>query len=93
MVDGVAGRLGERAAQDEILRGVSGEGHLGERHQVGAAVRSALRPSADQVRIGFKISYYGVDLGKRDTQLGHGWSLERPVDVYPHASWPAPACS
>ncbi len=76
VINGVAGRRGERTAQDEILRGVPGERHLGERHQVSPAACGEPYPFAHQVRVCFKISYCGVDLSERDTQLGHGCSLE-----------------
>ncbi len=70
-VDGRAGGLRERAAQHEVLGRIAGERHLREGHQVRAGAHRPSRPGAHQVRVRREIADGGVDLGKRDAQLGH----------------------
>ena len=70
-------RLGERAAQDKVLRRIAGQRHFRERDEVGAGLAGLAAPLDDAVSIAVEIAYGHVDLGQGQAQLRHASSLRR----------------
>ena len=64
-------RLAERAAQRQILDGVSGQRHFREDDDVGAFMRGEMRVVHDFVGVAVEVADAGVDLGKGKTKMGH----------------------
>ena len=64
-------RLAERAAQRQILDGVSGQRHFREDDDVGAFMRGEMRIVHDFVGVAVEVADAGVDLGKGKTKMGH----------------------
>ena len=63
--------------QHEIFGRVAGEHHLGEGHEVCAALGGMLRPSDDELRVTVEVTDYRVDLGEGKAELWHVISLSR----------------
>ena len=65
------GGVDERRPQREVLDRVSGEHHLGERHQMGAPLGRLGSPLADRPRVATQIADGRVDLGQGQSHLRH----------------------
>ena len=73
--EGVAGVRDEAAAQEEILRRVSGDGELGEGDDI-ALLRLGLGDAReDPLDVAIEITDDGIDLGESDSDHGHGRTL------------------
>ena len=57
--------LEEAGAEQQVLRGVSGDGQLGEEHEVGAALACLLEACEDALPVSVEVADDGVDLGQR----------------------------
>jgi len=65
----------EGATQGEVLDGVPGEGHLGERHEVRAGLGGPGAGRADEGGVPGEVAHAGVHLGQGQSQRRHGASL------------------
>ena len=70
----------KRRAQREVLDRVAGEHHLGEGHQVGAALGGRRRPPADRRGVAGEVADGRVDLGQGESQLRHAASVVGGAD-------------
>ncbi len=67
--------LDERGAQDQVLDRIAGQEHLGEDHQVGAALVGPAGPFEEPVGVPGEVADDGIGLGECDAKLSHGTSL------------------